>query len=267
MDPATALAITGLIVQVVDIGWKVAKYCRTVYVDGSTQGQRDAQEYAATLTTSCTNLQQSLNGFSTRQPNRADQELLEIASKCLQTGKELGEVLAHATSGPNQGIKAVASHVRYSIHDAGRVKKLRLQLSDYQRLLDTKYLESQHKTAKEILEKQKDFFEAQSLDLQYVISRLASGFTETDALFLSEAAQIRGDVKDGHEKTRKSVSDAINTAMQKLDAERQCEKVCSSLKYDDMSDRQMAISGAQEGTFKTTILGKTVGNGGPSFSD
>ena len=97
MDPATALAITGLIVQVVDIGWKVAKYCRTVYVDGSTQSQNDAQEYAATLTTSCTNLQQSLDGYTMRHPNRTDQELLEIASKCLQTGKELGEELAHAT--------------------------------------------------------------------------------------------------------------------------------------------------------------------------
>ena len=93
----------------------------------------------------------------------------------------------------------------YSMRHASRVKKLRLQLSDYQRLLDTKYLESQHKTAKEILEKQKDFFEAQSLDLQYVISRLASGFTETDALFLSEAGQIRKDVKEEHENTRKSV--------------------------------------------------------------
>ena len=267
MDPATALAITGLIVQVVDIGWKVAKYCRTVFVDGSTKSQNDAQEYAATLTTSCTNLQQSLNGLTTRHPNRADQELLEIASKCLQTGKELGVELAHATSGPDRGIKAVVQHVAYSMRHAGNVKKLRLQLSDYQRLLDTKYLESQHKTAKEILDNQKDFFEAQSLDLQYMISRLASGFTETDALFMSEARQIRDDVKAEHQSTRKSVLDAINTAMQKLDAERQCEMVCSSLEYDDMSDREMFISGAQEGTFKTTILGDSIGDGSLSFSD
>ena len=254
MDPATALAITGLIVQVVDIGWKVARYCRTVYVDGSTKRQNDTQEYAATLTTSCTNLQQSLNGLTMRHPNRADQELLEIASQCLQTGTELGEELAHATSGPNRGIKAVANRVMSSMRHASRVKKLRLQLSDYQRLLDTKYLESQHQTAKDILEKQTDFFEAQSLDMQYVISRLASGFTETDALCMSKAGQIRDDVKDEHEDTRKQVMVAVEAAMRKLQADRRCDKVLEDLAFKGMTNREVDIESGSYVTFDDSVL-------------
>ena len=140
LDPLTGVSLLANIIQVVDFSAQTISLCKQIHKDG--QGRPELVEAAADFSVANERLQDTLKPIT--QPSvldAQDQVLYDLSTKACKTAGELATELErlHVCDGKGRMMHSVQLALK-TLWGKSRVEKLRTQMEDYRRALDSSIL-------------------------------------------------------------------------------------------------------------------------------
>ena len=141
MDPASAFSLACGVIQLAELGYKLAVSAKEIYHGGASEHNRQLEEQALQLgqlrgLVNARRPSQSLSGAD-RQEN---QELVDIARKCDYAAEELlVELDALKIPASRNLVKAFGKSLK-ARYKMSTIKDLQEEMAKYQKILDTRIL-------------------------------------------------------------------------------------------------------------------------------
>ena len=138
MDPVTGVGLAASVIQLLKFSIDVAKTCRTIYDQGSTDENVQADLTAGHLLGLTTLVQQRLHqtGAQSTTMSSEEKEIIDLVQACEDCAKRLHQELEKAQMPPRASIIKVARKTARSVWSRSTIVKIQDELESYRRVLD-----------------------------------------------------------------------------------------------------------------------------------
>ncbi|OHE91648.1 hypothetical protein CORC01_13038 [Colletotrichum orchidophilum] len=281
LEGIAVLSLACNVMQLISFGHEAVSMCRRIYESGSPEPGLD--DYAKGLKAVCDDLEKSLGKKPTPAPTvktpLSEKRLLDFATKCVKHAKDLEEEMKYLS--PSQpgtfGALAVAPKVMWR---KKRLERLRLNLADAQKLMDTSILERLFFKAEATYKMNKQGFSELSQELKAFIAQHAKSGSVLQDVVQKQSTEIRDHVTTQSSKTQEvikshmslelahhgasvnehvslsaqSVQNALSQRMESREdsvaREQAYQQLLKSLKYPGMNERRNQVTQTHPRTFR-----------------
>ncbi|KAL9088683.1 MAG: hypothetical protein Q9159_002934 [Coniocarpon cinnabarinum] len=239
MEAAVAFSLAASVLSVTDFALKVITLCHNIYKDGC--DRPELVEYVAKFQTASTSLRYSLERPDIATvSDRNEMALYELSDKCIRSAHALDEELQKLRVCDRKGKILNFFYVTLrTAFKAERIERLRREMQDYQRALDTNLLI-------DIRERQRSLSMAWTAEFAELIETIkAKQFEPPNSGAALEDLLLR---TQSH--CQETIAEQFADLRVKLNSTEDHRKVLNSLYFPEMSSRDEEIAPAYQNTYE-----------------
>jgi hypothetical protein len=234
MDPVCTLSLACNIMQVIGLGFELAKGCKEVYTSGSLSSNIDIEYVAAKIQCISDELERE-----TATNASGDKEFRDLAIKCSATSRKLLSKLDGIKMKSQKGKCDAICTTISAMWNKRAIDGIRTQLESYQKVLETTMIKRLHDKVDLALLQQEHTFDTLDQDMQSIIQHLVDGHTRLVDLICEQADAGRLHIENELTVLKRTQSDEDHR-----------KAVMDSLFFPEIHSRQESIKDAHKHTFQ-----------------
>ena len=263
MDPVCALSLACNVIQVVSLGFELARSCKEIYASGSLSSNDQIEIVAARIQCISAELEKE-----TAIHASGDNDFRHLAIKCSATSRKLLSKLDGIKMKSQKGKRIACCTTISAMWNKRAIDGIRKQLESYQNALETTMIKRLHYKFDLASLQQKHTFDTLGQDMQSIIQHPVDGHTRLADIICEHVRtagrETRAYVGQQNQLTQKILSDKLEASrlgvldelsmLQRTPADENHRKaVMDSLFFPDIHSRQESIKDAHKKHFPVDL--------------